>query len=231
MTGHEAVALGAMVAGCKFVAGYPMTPTTTILEYIADKGRQFNVPVVQAEDEISAANMVVGAAYAGVRAMTATSGGGFCLMVEALSLAAMTETPMVVVLGQRPGPAIGLPTKTEQGELEFALYGGHGGFPRPVLAPGGVADAFWLTLKAFNMAERYQTPVILITDHDLADSYNTVESVRPEGRQDRPGSDRLRRRGGKAHQLQETPDHGLRHLTPRSSHAEQVPGGHGLRRT
>lgn len=176
MTGNEAVALGAMVAGCKFVAGYPMTPTTTILEYIADKGRQFNVAVVQAEDEISAANMVVGAAYAGARAMTATSGGGFCLMVEALSLAAMTETPMVVVLGQRPGPAIGLPTKTEQSDLEFALYGGHGGFRRPVLAPSGVADAFWLTLKAFNLAEKYQTPVILITDHDLADSYNTVES-------------------------------------------------------
>ncbi len=175
MTGNEAVALGAMVAGCKFVAGYPMTPTTSILEYIAEKGRRFNIPVVQAEDEISAANMVVGAAYAGARAITATSGGGFCLMVEALSLAAMTETPMVVVLGQRPGPAIGLPTRTEQGDLEFALYGGHGGFQRPVLAPSGVAEAFWLTVKAFNIAEKYQTPVILITDHDLADSYNTVE--------------------------------------------------------
>jgi len=175
MTGNEAVALGAMVAGCKFVSGYPMTPTTSILEYIAEKGRRFNIPVVQAEDEISAANMVVGAAYAGARAMTATSGGGFCLMVEALSLAAMTETPMVVVLGQRPGPAIGLPTRTEQSDLEFALYGGHGGFRRPVLAPSGVAEAFWLTVKAFNIAEKYQTPVILITDHDLADCYNTVE--------------------------------------------------------
>jgi len=96
-------------------------------------------------------------------------------MVEALSLAAMTETPMVVVLGQRPGPAIGLPTRTEQSDLEFALYGGHGGFRRPVLAPSGVAEAFWLTVKAFNIAEKYQTPVILITDHDLADCYNTVE--------------------------------------------------------
>jgi len=175
MTGHEALALAAMVAGCKFVAGYPMTPTTSILEYIAEKGRQFNIPVVQTEDEISAANMVVGAAYAGARAMTATSGGGFCLMVEALSLAAMTETPMVVVLGQRPGPAIGLPTRTEQSDLEFALYGGHGGFQRPVLAPRGVADAFWLTVRAFDLAEKYQTPVIIITDHDLADCYNTVE--------------------------------------------------------
>lgn len=175
MTGHEAVALGAMAAGCKFVAGYPMTPTTSILEYIADKGRQFNIPVIQAEDEISAMNMVVGAGYAGVRAMTATSGGGFCLMVEGLSLAAMTETPVVVVLGQRPGPAIGLPTRTEQSELEFALYGGHGGFRRPVLAPADVADAFWLTVKAFNLAEKYQTPVIVVTDHELADSYATTE--------------------------------------------------------
>jgi 2-oxoglutarate/2-oxoacid ferredoxin oxidoreductase subunit alpha len=175
LTGHEAVSLGAMAAGCKFVAGYPMTPTTSILEYIADKGRTFNILVIQAEDEISAMNMVIGAAYTGVRAMTATSGGGFCLMTEGLSLAAMTETPVVVVLGQRPGPAIGLPTRTEQSDLEFALYGGHGGFRRPVLAPAGTADAFWLTVKAFNLAERYQTPVIIVTDHDLADSYNSVE--------------------------------------------------------
>ena len=228
MTGHEAVALGAMVAGCKFVAGYPMTPTTSILEYIAEKGRQFRIPVVQAEDEISAANMVVGAAYAGVRAMTATSGGGFCLMVEALSLAAMTETPMVVVLGQRPGPAIGLPTRTEQGELEFALYGGHGGFQRPVLAPGGVTEAFWLTLKAFNIAERYQTPVILITDHDLADSYNTVETFDlRKARIDR-GQTVSDEEAATAHELQAASHHGIRHFTSCLPDAEQVPGGDGL---
>ena len=136
VTGHEALALGVLAAGCKFVAGYPMTPTTSILEFLADKGREFGLHVVQAEDEISAANMVVGAAYTGVRAMTATSGGGFCLMVEALSLAGMTETPMVVVLGQRAGPAIGLPTRTEQGELLFALHAGHGEFPRAILGAG-----------------------------------------------------------------------------------------------
>ena len=175
LTGHEAVALGAMVAGCKFVAGYPMTPTTSILEYIAQKGRDFNVKVIQTEDEISAINMVIGAGYAGVRAMTATSGGGFCLMVEGLSLAGMTETPVVVVLGQRPGPAIGLPTRTEQAELWFALHAGHGEFPRAILAPVSVEDAFWLTIKAFNLAEKYQSPIIILTDHDLADSYNTVE--------------------------------------------------------
>lgn len=175
LTGDEAVALGAMAAGCKFVAGYPMTPTTAILEYIADKGRAFNVKVIQAEDEISAMNMVVGAGYTGVRAMTATSGGGFCLMVEGLSLTGMTETPVVVVLGMRPGPAIGLPTRTEQGELWFALHAGHGEFPRALLAPANVEDAFWLTVKAFNLAEKYQTPAIILIDHDLADSYSTVD--------------------------------------------------------
>ena len=174
ITGHEALALGAMAAGCKFVAGYPMTPTTPILEFLADKGREFGIPVIQAEDEISAANMVVGAAYTGVRAMTATSGGGFCLMVEALSLAGMTETPMVVVLGQRAGPAIGLPTRTEQGELLFALHAGHGEFPRALLAPANAQDAFWSAVKAFNLAEKYQSPVIILTDHDLGNSYFTV---------------------------------------------------------
>jgi len=106
--------------------------------------------------------------------MTATSGGGFCLMVEGLSLAGMTETPIVVVLSQRPGPAIGLPTRSEQGELEFALYAGHGEFPRALLAPADVSDAFWLAVKAFNLAEKYQTPVIILTDHNLANSYETV---------------------------------------------------------
>ncbi len=175
LSGNEALALGAMAAGCKFMAAYPMTPTTPIMEYLADKGRPFNIVVVQPEDEISVVNMVIGAAYAGVRAMTATSGGGFCLMVEGLSLAGMTETPIVVVLGQRPGPAIGLPTRTEQGELEFAIHAGHGEFPRAVLAPATIEDAFHLTVKAFNLAEKYQTPVIILTDHYLASSYGTVE--------------------------------------------------------
>jgi len=174
LTGHEAVALGALAAGCNFAAGYPMTPTTPILEYLASKGKDYGVKMIQAEDEISAMNMVVGAAYAGARAMTATSGGGFCLMVEALSLAGMTETPVVVVLGQRPGPAIGLPTRSEQGELLFALHAGHGEFPRAILAPATVEDGFWLTVKAFNLAEKYQSPVLILTDHDCADSYVTV---------------------------------------------------------
>ena len=133
--------------------------------------------VVQPEDEIAAINMVIGAGYAGVRAMTATSGSGFCLMVEGLGLAGMTETPIVVVEGQRPGPAIGLPTRTEQGDLEFVLHAHHGDFPRAVLAPATVEDAFWLTIKAFNLAEKYQLPVIILTDHYLASSYATVERL------------------------------------------------------
>ncbi|MCK5577880.1 MAG: 2-oxoacid:acceptor oxidoreductase subunit alpha, partial [Dehalococcoidales bacterium] len=175
LTGNEAIALGAIAAGCTFMAAYPMTPATQIMEYMAGKSAELGLVVVQPEDEISAINMIVGAAFAGARAMTATSGGGFCLMVEGLSLAGMTETPVVVVLGQRPGPAIGLPTRTEQGELEFALHAGHGEFPRAVLAPATIADAFWLTVKAFNLAEKYQLPVILLTDQHLASSYSTVE--------------------------------------------------------
>ena len=173
--GNEAIALGAMVAGCKFIAGYPMTPATSILEYMANKSTRYNVVAMHVEDEISAINMTVGAAFAGVRAMTVTSGGGFSLMVEGLALAGMTETPIVVVLAQRPGPATGLPTRTEQGELEFALHAGHGEFPRAVLAPATAEEAFYATIKAFNLAEKYQTPVIILTDHHLATSYTTVD--------------------------------------------------------
>ncbi|MBM3155246.1 MAG: 2-oxoacid:acceptor oxidoreductase subunit alpha [Chloroflexi bacterium] len=174
LNGNESIALGAIAAGCKFIAAYPMTPVTPIMEYMASKARDFDLVVVQPEDEIAAINMVVGAAFAGVRAMTATSGSGFCLMVEGLGLAGITETPIVVVEGQRPGPAVGLPTRTEQGDLQFMLHAHHGEFPRAVLAPATVEDAFWLTVKAFNLAERYQTPVIIMTDHHLASSYTTV---------------------------------------------------------
>lgn len=175
LTGNEAIALGAIAAGCKFVAAYPMTPTTSIMEHMAAKADEFGLVVVQPEDEIAAIGMIIGASYAGVRAMTATSGGGFCLMVEGLGLAGMTETPIVVVEGQRPGPAIGLPTRTEQGDLEFMLHAAHGEFPRAVLAPATIEDCFWLTVRAFNLAERYQLPVILLTDQHLASSYSTVD--------------------------------------------------------
>jgi len=175
LNGNEAIALGAMVAGCKFVSAYPMTPASSIMEYIADKGRQFDVVVIQPEDEIAAINMIIGAAFTGVRAMTATSGGGFSLMVEGLSLAGITETPIVAILAQRPGPAVGLPTRTEQGELGFVLHAGHGEFPRAVLAPISIEDAFYSAVKAFNIADRYQIPVIMLTDQHLASSYQTVQ--------------------------------------------------------
>jgi 2-oxoglutarate/2-oxoacid ferredoxin oxidoreductase subunit alpha len=174
LNGNDAVGLGALAAGCKLVAGYPMTPSSGILEYIADKGKDHGAVMVHVEDEIAAINMAVGAGYAGVRSLVATSGGGFCLMVEGLALAGMTETPVVIVLGQRPGPATGLPTRTEQAELMYALHAGHGEFPRAIFALADSEEAFYLTAKAFNLAEKYQTPVIILTDQYLAASYQTV---------------------------------------------------------
>jgi 2-oxoglutarate ferredoxin oxidoreductase subunit alpha len=174
LTGNEAISLGAIAAGCKFMSAYPMTPASSIMEYIAAKSGDFGMVMVHAEDEIAAVNMAIGAGYAGVRSMTATSGSGFCLMVEGLGLAGITETPVVIVDAQRPGPAVGLPTQTEQGDLQFVLHAHHGDFPRAVLAPATVEDAFWVTVRAFNWAEKYQLPVIILTDHHLASSYTTV---------------------------------------------------------
>lgn len=175
INGNQALALGALAAGCKFSASYPMTPASSIHEYLVTHGEAYGVVCVQPEDEISAINMVVGAGYAGVRAMTATSGGGFCYMAEGLGLAGITETPVVVMLAQRPGPAIGLPTRTEQSDLDFALAAGNGEFPRAVLAPASVEECFWAAVKAFNLAEMYQTPVIVLTDQHLASSAVTLE--------------------------------------------------------
>jgi 2-oxoglutarate ferredoxin oxidoreductase subunit alpha len=175
LTGNESISLGAIAAGCKFMAAYPMTPASSIMEYLAAKSKDFDLVMVHAEDEIAAINMAIGAAYAGVRAMTATSGSGFCLMVEGIGLAGITETPIVVIDAQRPGPAVGLPTRTEQGDLQFVLHAHHGDFPRAVLAPADVEDAFWVTVKAFNRAEKYQLPVIILTDQHLASSYATVD--------------------------------------------------------
>ena len=179
LNGNEAMAIGAIAAGCKFMAAYPMTPITSIMEYLAAHSAEFGLVVVPAEDEIAAMNMTVGASFTGVRAMTATSGGGFCLMVEGLGLAAMTETPVVVIEGTRPGPAIGLPTRTEQGDLDFILHASHGEFPRVVFAPATVEDCFNLTVQAFNIAEKYQLPVLLITDHYMANSYFTADKFDP----------------------------------------------------
>jgi len=177
LTGNEAISLGAIAAGCKFMAAYPMTPASSIMEYMAAKSKDLDLVMVHAEDEIAAINMAIGAAYAGVRAMTATSGSGLCLMVEGIGLAGITETPIVIVDGQRPGPAVGLPTRTEQGDLQFVLHAHHGDFPRAVLAPATIEDAFWVTVNAFNWAEKYQLPVIILTDQHLASSHATVDPL------------------------------------------------------
>jgi 2-oxoglutarate ferredoxin oxidoreductase subunit alpha len=145
------------------------------MNYLAGKSNAYNLVVEQAEDEIAAVNMALGASYAGVRAMTVTSGGGFSLMVEGLSLAGMTETPLVIVLGMRPGPATGLPTRTEQGELGFVIHAGHGEFPRAVLSATSFEDAFYRLNKAFELADRYQAPVIFLSDQHFADSHRSVE--------------------------------------------------------
>ena len=173
LSGNEALSLGAMAAGCKFMAAYPMTPSTGIITYLAGKAREFGLVAEQAEDEIAAINMAIGASFAGVRAMVATSGGGFSLMVEALGLAGMTETPLVIIEAQRPGPSTGLPTRTAQADLEFVLHASQGEFPRAIFAPATAEDAFWSVVKAFNVAEKYQVPVIIMSDHHLADSYLT----------------------------------------------------------
>lgn len=175
--GGSAVGFGAIVAGCRFLSAYPMTPGTAVMNYLAGHSKRYNIVVEQAEDEISAINMVLGASFAGVRSMVTTSGGGFALMVEGLSLAGMTETPCVIHIGQRPGPATGLPTRTEQGELLFVVNAGHGEFPRYITAPRDAQDAFYKTIKAFNMADKYQIPSIILTDQFLIDSMVTIESL------------------------------------------------------
>ncbi len=168
--GNTAIGLGAVLSGCRFYAGYPMTPSTGILTFMASKSEEYGIVVEQAEDEIAAVNMIIGASFAGARSMTATAGGGFALMVEGLSLAAMTETPVVIVVGQRPAPATGFPTRTEQGDLQFVLHAAHGEFPRVVFAPGSPEQALFLTNKAFDLAEKYQIPSFILSDQYVADS-------------------------------------------------------------
>lgn len=170
INGNQAVGVGAIAAGVKFYCGYPMTPSTGVLNYIAQHADEYEIAVDQVEDEVSALNMALGASYAGVRAMTGSSGGGFALMVEALSLAGMIEVPVVVINVQRPGPATGFPTRTEQSDLQFMIHAGHGEFPRMIMAFRDAEDAFYQTVRAFNLAEKYQIPVLLMSDQYLADS-------------------------------------------------------------
>ncbi len=175
LNGNQAVVAGALAAQCRFFAGYPITPASDIMEALAKELPQVGGTFLQAEDEMAALAAVLGASYGGVRAMTATSGPGFSLMTELIGLSSMAELPAVIVDAQRSGPSTGMPTKMEQSDLSFALNGGHGDSPRIVIAPADVADCYHLMILAFNMAERYQMPVLFLTDQSLTARVESVE--------------------------------------------------------
>ena len=180
--GVQAVAMGKVKAGCGFQTYYPITPATDESEYLESHQVSYNMIVVQAEDEISAINMATGAAHAGLRSSTSTSGPGFSLMAEGLGWSGITEAPgPVIILWQRSGPATGMPTRTEQGDLRFALHAAHGEFPRMIIAPGDVVECFYDTFDAFNYAERYQVPVIVLADKFLASTYKDIPFLNTDG--------------------------------------------------
>lgn len=174
LDGNTALGLGAIAAGCDFASSYPMSPGTGVLTYLASQAQKFGIVIDQAEDEIAAINIAIGAWYAGARALVTTSGGGFALMCEGVSLAGMIETPVVVHIGQRPGPATGLPTRTEQADLNLVLYAGHGEFPRAIFAPGTPAQAFHAMQQAFEAADAYQIPAFVLSDQYMLDSISTL---------------------------------------------------------
>lgn len=174
MEGIESVGLGTLAAGCNYISSYPMSPGTGLLTFLASHKKEFGVVVDQAEDEIAAINQGLGAWYAGARAVVTTSGGGFALMCEGVSLAGIIETPVVVHVGQRPGPATGLPTRTEQADLNLVLYAGHGEFPRAIFAPGTPEEAYHSMTQAFYIADKYQVPTFVLTDQFFLDSVTTV---------------------------------------------------------
>lgn len=175
ISGNEALSLGALMGGCRFVAGYPMTPGSPILEWFSVRSKEWGIVTKHTEDELAAVNMVIGAAQMGARAMTPTSGGGFALMVEGMGLAGLCEVPIVIVNVQRPGPATGLATRTEQSDLLFMIYATQGEFPRIVLAPGTVEQCFEAGWRAFNLAEKFQTPALIISDAFLAHSPRALD--------------------------------------------------------
>ena len=175
ISGNDALSLGAIAGGLNFYSAYPMSPSTGILEYLSAKSEEAGIVVEQAEDEIAAANMAIGASFAGAKAMTGTSGGGFSLKVESIGLAGIAEIPVVYVNVQRPGPATGLPTRTEQSDLKFVVSASQGEFPRMVIAVRDQEDAFYQAIRALNMAEKYQIPVILLSDQYIGDTTSTVK--------------------------------------------------------
>lgn len=177
INGTDAVGLGCIAGGCRFMSSYPMTPSTPLQTFIAGHSTEFEMIFEQAEDEIAAINMGLGASYAGARSIVATSGSGFALMSEAVGLSGMIETPIIIYLAQRPGPAVGLPTKTAQEDLNLALYSSPGETPRAIFAPGNFEDAFFLTQHAFNLADKYQIPVFILTDQYFADIYYNIADI------------------------------------------------------
>jgi len=177
ISGTDAVSLGALAGNCDSIFAYPMTPGSGVLVDLANFSKNFDILVEQAEDEIAAINMAIGGWYAGARSMVTTSDGGFALMEEGLSLAGMIESPLVIHLAQRPAPATGLPTRTAQEGLNLVIHAGHGEFPRLVFAPGSLEQAFYLTQKAFNIADKYQIPVFILTDQFFVDSYYNVKKL------------------------------------------------------
>lgn len=180
MIGNDAIALGALAGGCRFMAAYPITPASEIMEYLIKKLPAVGGTVIQTEDEIAAATMAIGANYAGVRTITASAGPGLSLKMEAIGLSGMTETPLVIVDTQRGGPSTGLPTKQEQSDLMAMIYGTHGEIPKIVMAPSTVEEAFYDTAEAFNLAEEYQVPVIILSDLQLSLGKQTVQPLELE---------------------------------------------------
>jgi len=174
VNGNYAIALGAIKAGCKFVSEYPMTPSSSILHAMAKHAQRYDISVNHVEDELSAINMAIGAGYAGVRSLVGTSGGGFALMTEAIGMAGMIEAPVVIVEIQRPGPSTGLPTRSGQGDLRTVMHASQGEFPRIVLSPGTHEEAFYMAFEAFNLAEKYQCPVILLSEKYLGEGHITL---------------------------------------------------------
>lgn len=177
MTGNDAVGLGALAAGVRFMPAYPITPASEVMEYLIKNLPKFGGAVIQTEDEIAAVTMAIGASYGGARSLTSTSGPGLSLMQEAIGLSGMTEIPLVIVDVQRGGPSTGLPTKNEQSDFNAALYGAHGEIPKIVIAPNSVEDAFYDTVQAFNLADQYQCPVLILTDLALGMGKQTVEPL------------------------------------------------------
>ncbi|HUR70248.1 MAG TPA: 2-oxoacid:acceptor oxidoreductase subunit alpha [Candidatus Thermoplasmatota archaeon] len=177
INGNAALSFGALVGGTRFIAGYPITPATDVMEWFIDNGEDHHAAVIQTEDELAAVNMILGASYAGVRALTATSGPGLSLMTEAIGLAGMAEHPIMIVDVMRPGPSTGLPTKHSQADLNFAVYGGHDDFPRIVCSPTTVEEAFYLVQHALNWMEEYQVPVFFLIDQDLAIANSPIDAL------------------------------------------------------